>query len=99
MSDTEGGTGVNGPSNGDGASQNEHYSVPAPNHIQKIFRNLPARSKDFPDEYIQWLKKVEAKVGSERSADLQRVFKPMILQVAKELPKNATMEKMFQRLF
>jgi hypothetical protein len=42
---------------------------------------------------------VSAKVGPERSADLERVFMPIIQQIAKELPKDATMETVSRRLF
>jgi hypothetical protein len=88
-----------GNDNSSAGADNTHFSAPAPNEIQKLLRNLPAQTKNLPEEYIQWLKKVSAKVGPKRSADLERVFMPMIQQVAKELPKNATMETMWRRLF
>jgi hypothetical protein len=82
-----------------GEDDDAHFSVPGPNEIQKLLRSLPARTKNLPKEYIQWLKKVSAKVGPERRADLERVFMPMIQQVAKEMPKDATMETAWRRLF
>lgn len=83
----------------DFGSVNSSFSPPAPEAIRKLLHNLPARSREVPEEYAQWIKKIIPKVDPKRRAEIERVFQPMLLQIAKELPKDATIEMVFRKLF
>lgn len=77
--------------NHEAALQNKPISFPLPNEIQKLIRNLPIRTKNLAEEYTEFLKKVGAKVGTKRATDVEVIFGPILREIIKSMPDDASL--------
>jgi hypothetical protein len=80
-------------------SSSKPISFPLPRKVQRLIRNLPIRSKEIPEAHIKFLKKVVCKVGHRRAEDVAKTFTPLLNDIIKSLPKDATFEDAFRRLY